>query len=218
MKEFTTIKINQQVDFNPDDLLSKEFIHFDFSTSTNLISKYIGRPISMEDSILKLSTQMYYEGIPLSEMNTGSQVIIFKDRRKNECWTTGEVADKFYIKAKKQDWKIEEEVSTFNGDGIDLELNLNQREKYALELGETPLSMDDKWFIYCENNTCHFIRSWTGIEMFKGQIVLGDSISEEWKIKNIIASRSWDSSIDEKKKLVHELLEYGIKRKLKLLG
>jgi hypothetical protein len=36
-----------------------------------------------------------------------------------------------------------------------------------LKLGFLPLTMEDKWFIYFENNTLHFHRSWTGVCIYQ---------------------------------------------------
>jgi hypothetical protein len=36
-----------------------------------------------------------------------------------------------------------------------------------LRRGLLPQDMDDKWFIYCQNNVLHFHRSWTGHEIYQ---------------------------------------------------
>ena len=61
---------------------------------------------------------------------------------------------------KKEDWKttdMPKENTTF-----EIELSLTEENKKYLQEGYLPTCMEDKWFIYYENNKYYFHRSWTG--------------------------------------------------------
>lgn len=48
-------------------------------------------------------------------------------------------------------------------------------EDYArVQKGLIPQEMEDKWFIYCENDTLHIHRSWTGYQMYRIEFVVGE--------------------------------------------
>lgn len=63
-------------------------------------------------------------------------------------------------KAQKSDWKTEEmllETETFL-----MEIELSESEYELLQNGVIPHEMEDKWFIYFEEDTLYIHRSWTG--------------------------------------------------------
>lgn len=63
-------------------------------------------------------------------------------------------------KAHKSDWNITampDDYSVFNTHRI-----FDNQRMVLIKNGLIPFSMDDKWFIYFEENTLHFHRSWTG--------------------------------------------------------
>ena len=37
-------------------------------------------------------------------------------------------------------------------------------------MGNTPIRMEDKWFIFQDENKIRFFRSWTGIEFYQGEL------------------------------------------------
>jgi len=217
VKEFTEIKIAEPLLQKQKEIFNKDFFHFDSKTSDLTYTKYIGTPISLESDILTLSTQMYFDNIPLSEMNTGVQIEFFNNSRKEEKLGEGIVISKYYQKAKREDWKISKEINNSNFKEIGINFNLNKNEKEALELGEIPLSMDDKWFLYCFNNEFHFYRSWTGIEMFKGTLIESNKEEGNWIVDKISVSKHWDPILGEQKAAIITLLKLGISRRLKIL-
>ena len=118
MKELTKIKISESLLGEQGKLMNERYLTFDFKSSTSPRSKYLGRPISFEKDVLTLSTQMYYEGIPLYEMNTGNNVEIFKGFGKEEKLTEGIILSKYFNKASKEDWKTKidiDETGTMTG-------------------------------------------------------------------------------------------------------
>ncbi len=175
MREITEIKLSDDLLNKKEELLQNRFIIFR-QNSTDLSSiKSVGTYISLQKNILKLNTQMYYEHIPLSDMNKGTQVDFLNSFRNEDKLGQGVITAKYFIKATKEDWKIKNEISQTNSDEVLINFSINEIEKKALELGGTPLSMDDKWFYYCYDNAFHFYRSWTGTEVFKGKIIKSNS-------------------------------------------
>lgn len=214
MREHTEIELNEDCDF--DQIKSRRVIAFDYNFSKLNRTKYYGNPISIENNILKLNTQMYYENIPLKEVNSGSNVAIFSNSRKEEFLGTGIVKTKYYINSTEQNLKIKKRLNEDNCDSIQLDIKLNKDERRAFDLGDIPLSNDDKWFMYVSENIFHYHRSATGIEVFRGELINTGQFNDKWVIKEIRASREWNSSIEEKKQLINTLINCGIKRRLKL--
>lgn len=62
---------------------------------------------------------------------------------------------------KKSDWKIVKEMPAETAE-FTLEMNLNENEMSLIREGFCPKQMEDKWFIYFEDNTLYIHRSWTG--------------------------------------------------------
>ena len=63
-------------------------------------------------------------------------------------------------KAHKSDWNImaiPDDYSVFNIHRI-----FDNQRMVLIKNGLIPFSMDDKWFIYFQEYTLHFQRSWTG--------------------------------------------------------
>ena len=192
-----------------------DLLPFDDKTKDFRFPYAIGRPVTINNGVLKLSTQMYYEGIPLSVMNTGVHVEFYKDYRKKEKFGEGTIASKYFVRAKKDDWKIEKEINNSKAVEVKVDLKLNKSEKAALELGILPLSMDDKWFGYCQENEFHFYRSWTGIEMIKGKLIRSDSNENEWSIHQVYLSREWYKVSKGVKDPITDLLKSLISLNLK---
>ena len=68
-------------------------------------------------------------------------------------------------KANSKSWKcIPFSVST----KIDCNIVLTMSEFQILSMGHIPEVMEDHWFMYCNENTINYFRSWTGIQIFKG--------------------------------------------------
>ena len=66
--------------------------------------------------------------------------------------------------ATSSNWKTEplpEERTT-----IPLDLSYSQHELRDIQLGVVPVEMEDKWFIYWEDDTLFFHRSWTGFCLY----------------------------------------------------
>ncbi|MEO1764928.1 MAG: hypothetical protein AAFR83_23925, partial [Cyanobacteria bacterium J06629_18] len=83
--------------------------------------------------------------------------------------------------ATPRDWKIKPMSE------LKIQLRVEEvftREEYKyLSWGLIPVSMDDKWFIYLEDDWLYFHRSWTGFCIFKVRLEKfedGYQIAEAW--------------------------------------
>ena len=51
---------------------------------------------------------------------------------------------------------------------IECNIVLTKKEFEILFMGHIPEVMEDHWFMYCDENSVNYFRSWTGIQIFKG--------------------------------------------------
>lgn len=59
---------------------------------------------------------------------------------------------------------------------INCSITLKKDEFNILSMGHIPEVMEDHWFMYCDENSVNYFRSWTGIQIFKGYFKpVGDS-------------------------------------------
>ncbi len=84
-------------------------------------------------------------------------------------------------KATRSDWKIQPmpELKT----RLQVEEIFTKEEYEYLTWGLIPMSMDDKWFIYLEDDWLYYHRSWTGYCVFQVRLERfedGYSIAEAW--------------------------------------
>lgn len=55
---------------------------------------------------------------------------------------------------------------------LDYQRAFSAQEFEQIRQGFIPLEMEDKWFIYCDNHTLNFHRSWTGHHIFQVTLVV----------------------------------------------
>lgn len=87
-------------------------------------------------------------------------------------------------KAEKNDWKTVEmplETETFK-----MDMQLKEEEYKALQNGFIPQQMEDKWFLYFENDTLYIHRSWTGYCIY---II---EFSKEHRIERVTVNRNME--------------------------
>jgi hypothetical protein len=80
--------------------------------------------------------------------------------------------------------------------------SLEQYEK--IKLGLEPQMMEDKWYVYLEDNIVHCHRSWTGYEVYRAEIKPGNDGTNEnaaYVITEIFAERNEEkyTCTDDKK-------------------
>ena len=66
--------------------------------------------------------------------------------------------------ATQSDWKTE--LLSSKKTIVSLNKSYTLKEMESIQKGLIPREMEDKWFIYWENNTLYFHRSWTGHCMY----------------------------------------------------
>lgn len=85
-----------------------------------------------------------------------------------------------------------------------------------LELGEIPLSMDDKWFLYCQGNVFHLHMSWDGLEIFQGNIIKSIQKDDLWLISAVRTSLDWSCQNRDRKQFITNFLQSVIRNHLNL--
>lgn len=58
---------------------------------------------------------------------------------------------------------------------IDCNIVLTKKEFEILSMGHIPEVMEDHWFMFCDENSINYFRSWTGIQIFKGYYKLEEN-------------------------------------------
>lgn len=82
---------------------------------------------------------------------------------------------------------------------IDLSIHFNDKQFEKLKHGLIPKQMEDKWFIFYENDWLYFHRSWTGFGLYKAQLIKehdGYSIKEFWAERNQEKYKNEDDNTD----------------------
>lgn len=70
---------------------------------------------------------------------------------------------------------------------IEMTLVFDDEEYESLKRGFIPMQMEDKWFIYFEEDWLHFHRSWTGQEVYKAKV---EQEEPEYMIKEFWVERN----------------------------
>lgn len=110
-------------------------------------------------------------------------------------------------KAQKGDWKtnpMPEKREIFS-----MSLSLSEKEYEILQYGLIPQEMEDKWFLYFEDDTLYFHRSWTGICVYEVHF------SEDHQSAKVIVNRDPDQyrqQDPEQDKAVIQILISGLVR------
>jgi hypothetical protein len=84
---------------------------------------------------------------------------------------------------------------------ISLDRKFTKEEFEKISFGLIPLGMDEKWFIFLENNILYFHRSWTGSCIYQVQFVLRDDFyiaSEIWVNRDPNQYKETKKQYDEK--------------------
>lgn len=197
MREHTEIRISKS-EYELSEILEvQESISFEFED--NVLSRKIvgGRPLEIHGESIVFETQGYYDGLSLSTLSEGTKVELFKSFRRTEKIADGIIERRYFVKANKKDWNIKEEIIREESNVLNIDLEFSEEEKEMLSYGCIPLSMDDKWFVYFENNVIHFFRSWTGVEIFQAEFI--PSGNANWRIGDLIVNN------DEKYNGINEL-------------
>lgn len=82
---------------------------------------------------------------------------------------------------------------------IDFSIHFTDKQFEKLRHGLIPQQMEDKWFIFYENDWLYFHRSWTGFGLYKAQLIKeqnGYSIKEFWAERNQEKYKNEDDNTD----------------------
>jgi ADP-ribosyl-[dinitrogen reductase] hydrolase len=82
---------------------------------------------------------------------------------------------------------------------IDISLHFTDSQYLKLQNGLMPQQQEDKWFIFFEDNWLYFHRSWTGLGIYKAQLIKeekGYAIKEFWAERSQVAYKNEDDNHD----------------------
>jgi len=189
MKEFTEIEIINS-NYNLEEILNhKGWLSFKFEDkSLGMISG--GQPTEIKGGNIVFETQGYYERVDRQMGNSGTILQIFKEWNKENKICDGKIVSKFYKPATKNSWKIKSEIDINNCEQYSIKFEFTDDDKRIAELGSTPISMDDKWFTFVEENTIRSFRSWTGQEIYRAKFEKVND-NENWFIKLLLVNPEW---------------------------
>jgi ADP-ribosyl-[dinitrogen reductase] hydrolase len=88
--------------------------------------------------------------------------------------------------AQPTDWKTEPMPG--ETDRLDFQRIFSSEEFQRMKTGLVPIEMEDKWFIYYENDTLNIHRSWTGFHMYK--ITLQPLADNTYAVTETIVNRN----------------------------
>ncbi len=183
MREFIKVTISNSI--KPLDELAKEVKYWDFRYPdlTPDDSNFRGYTtasvvVSIEGNSILFETQDYYDRIPLKVANSGTKVSLYK---RLTFLADGVIEEKYYTKTCKNHFaKIP--LNDTNSSVVHLDFRFNALERQALLHGFSPLSMDDKLYVYTEDNRVHFYGSWEGDEIFSADLIeIADGV---WGFEN----------------------------------
>jgi len=215
MREYTEIKIINSNYSNSEILnFKKRMVSFKFEEASLRILAG-GVAVREQNGNLIFETQGYYEGIPKSLGNKGTSIEIFKDWKREQKVADGIIQSKFFEKAAKGGWKIKQVLGDDNSKKVKLNMEFSQEEKELLEYGKRPRQMEDKWFVYMEDDVLHYFRSWTGIEIFRANLVQIED--EKWVINELFMASFEELSFFGKQSLFETLVNSQIKRLKKIM-
>jgi len=63
---------------------------------------------------------------------------------------------------------------------LSVKRTFSEQEYNRLSVGFIPEEMEDKWFIFLENNVLFFHRSWTGVCIYEAHLDNNHSVKEVW--------------------------------------
>jgi len=108
--------------------------------------------------------------------------------------------------AKKSDWKNKELPK--KRIVVDLDIIFDEKEMTLIKRGFVPSAMEDKWFIYYENNKLFFHRSWTGSCFYIVYFKVEDNNYKIIKAEINRDSEEYSETNDEKdKKLISYIID-----------
>lgn len=208
MKEYTVVEITMS-NYKMAELLALKPYLFFHSEGASIPKIINGGLLREENGLLIYETEGFYEGIPRSQANQGTKIELYKEWQHKNKIGDGLIIAKYFDKANRNDWKIETELNESNSQIQPVYMEFSQEDKELLEYGGIPRQMEDKWFSYLEGDVIHFLRSWTGIEIFKAR--LEKIANNQWAIRTLYTNNSTDFQAFSKPNLFKDLVEIRIR-------
>lgn len=204
--------MKEYVELGISDAVVKELLvpwigkQIHFSDSGKMKYGWYGRVQEwLSEDILLLATQLYYDGVKMSQFGPGLQLQIYEDHKLSKKLGLASVKRRWFEAATKDSWKRVGELNWQNSTIVHMDREFSSSEKGLLGLGITPLQMEDKWFCYFEEDKIYYYRSWTGIPFFQAQFM---PISENrWRISEALVQKDWDLDDGQKKKALISRIE-----------
>ena len=82
--------------------------------------------------------------------------------------------------------------------GLNLERNFAEQDYIRLAQGLIPQAMEDKWFIFLENDVLSFHRSWTGVCIYEVHLDGRHAVKEVWVNRDGGQYKGTDDEYDKK--------------------
>ena len=109
--------------------------------------------------------------------------------------------------ATERDW-TELQPMTRCHEHVPLDLTFDANQMRNLRLGFIPVDQSQKWFLYFEDGTLHFHRSWTGFKMFEVVFEpVGDGAAASFARVNL-DPEIYTGTLDEARETILDLLKY----------
>ncbi len=77
---------------------------------------------------------------------------------------------------------------------IDIDLQFTKDQVAQMKIGLIPQQMEDKWFIFSEDEWLYFHRSWSGFGIYKARL---DKLEDRYTIKEFFAERNQEKYRNE---------------------
>ncbi|MEO1451771.1 MAG: hypothetical protein AAFV07_19735 [Bacteroidota bacterium] len=207
MKEYTEIEIINAPQGVQALVAKEEILVFQFEEPA--LKRFLGGyPERLKgENLVTFSTQGYSTNLSCKLPVSGTALEIVSDWKREQKVADGIVRKKYFEKATKEDWEIKQFINGEKYRTHKVNITLSGEEKDYLSYGNTPLDMDDKWFSYMENDIIHFFRSWTGIEVFRAEIVQLDQ--QTWAIHEVHSIWDLEFMAGTNRKELSEILIKG---------
>lgn len=174
-------------------------------TDSPLDYQHLGEVMESRDSWVKIDTFLFDESIPHSQVGAGVTIFIANNKKSSLPLAKAKITKRYFRRVIRDDWRDNHFLSSDNEELIDLEMIISDEQKTFFEYGMYPQSMDEKWFLFCEDDTFHFVHSWGSVEICKGDFVKIDE--DQWKITAIKVEKNDEQDKAETTAYVKRLIE-----------
>jgi hypothetical protein len=138
---------------------------------------------------------VYQENIPYSQIATGKEVIILKNRRDQEG-LKGIIANRYFERPDLEELREQMVPMNLNeGNIYHPEMSLTKTSFDVLSKGRVSRDMDDRWHILPDGETFHVLRSWPAIEIYRASFKV--DTSEMYQLRELIVNKEWTLTQEE---------------------